>query len=63
MEHCCDMLEENVELNCNEHDSPFDCPDTLIYFNEKTKDYGIIIHDGGPSYIKIDYCPWCGSKL
>ena len=24
---------------------------------------GIIIHDGGQSFIKINYCPWCGRKL
>lgn len=25
--------------------------------------FGIPIHDGGFSIIKIKYCPWCGSKL
>ena len=35
----------------------------LFKFNE----YGIPIHDGEngkiTSYIKIQYCPWCGKKL
>ena len=25
--------------------------------------FGLPIHDGGNSYILINYCPWCGSKL
>jgi len=35
--------------------------DSII--TEKDKDFGIPIHDGGSSYIKIKYCPWCGKKL
>jgi hypothetical protein len=31
----------------------------------KTKDgnFGIPVRDGGSSYIKIDFCPWCGTKI
>lgn len=29
----------------------------------KKKEFGIIIQDGGTSYIKIKYCPFCGKKL
>ncbi|MCE6992052.1 DUF6980 family protein [Dyadobacter sp. CY323] len=29
----------------------------------KRIDFGLPIHDGGNSYIKIDFCPWCGKKL
>ncbi|WP_421904649.1 DUF6980 family protein [Oceanobacillus halophilus] len=39
------------------------CPDKIILFDEKNKDYGLIIHDGGTSSIGIDFCPWCGAKL
>ena len=63
MKHCCEMMEENVEFKCEQHKSQFDCPDSLIYYSEKTHHYGIIIHDGGPSFIIIRYCPWCGTKL
>ena len=38
-------------------------PDAIIRFNKNTKDYGIPIHDGGNSFIKIEYCPWCGTNL
>ncbi len=40
-----------------------DDPDIVINFYSKEKKYGLPIHDGGNSYIKIDYCPWCGKKL
>jgi hypothetical protein len=38
-------------------------PDAIIRFNKREKDYGIPIHDGGMSYIKIAFCPWCGTLL
>jgi hypothetical protein len=38
-------------------------PDAIIRFHKKTKDYGIPIHDGGSSFIEIEFCPWCGTKL
>jgi hypothetical protein len=41
----------------------FGCPDNLLYYDEKFNEYGIIIHDGGQSYLTIIYCPWCGIKL
>jgi hypothetical protein len=43
--------------------NPYECPDKLIIFDEKERDYGLIIHDGGYSSISISFCPWCGSKL
>ncbi|MBL7896337.1 MAG: hypothetical protein JNK50_13655 [Bacteroidia bacterium] len=36
--------------------------DTII-ITTKSKEFGIPIHDGGTSFIKINYCPWCGHKL
>ena len=29
----------------------------------RKKGYGLIIHDGGESFILIQFCPWCGKKL
>jgi hypothetical protein len=29
----------------------------------KNGTYGIPIHDGGTSVIRISYCPWCGQHL
>ena len=28
-----------------------------------SKEFGIPIHDGGSSHIKISFCPWCGTEL
>lgn len=37
--------------------------DSVIKYVAAFDEYGIQIHDGGSSFIQIDYCPWCGAKL
>jgi hypothetical protein len=61
--YCCEDIEYHATLNCDIHENPFDCPDQLIYCDEKEKNFGLIIHDGGSSFIAIQFCPWCGSNL
>lgn len=61
-EKCCEKIKKTLDFECKEQ-SPFDCLDALIYYSEQFDEYGIIVHDGGQSYVKIDYCPWCGTKL
>jgi hypothetical protein len=61
--HCCQRMTEAVNHKCEQHSSPFDCPDQLIYYSGRFDEYGIIIHDGGTSYNLIHFCPWCGTKL
>jgi hypothetical protein len=61
--HCCEQMDHQVNLKCEQHPDPFDCPDNLIFYSYKFDEYGIIIHDGGPSYSLISFCPWCGSAL
>lgn len=61
--HCCQRMAEAVNYNCEQHSSPFNCPDHLIYYSDKFDEYGIIVHDGGMSYVLIHHCPWCGTKL
>lgn len=60
---CCDMMKYWSSWHCSVHDSPYDCPDWLIIRANDGKDYGIVVHDGGQSFVKIAYCPWCGAKL
>jgi hypothetical protein len=60
---CCNMMSRAVLQVCPEHPNRYDCPDCLIDYEPASKDYGIIIHDGGTSAVKIRYCPWCGRKL
>jgi hypothetical protein len=57
------MMRGNVESQCDLHAERQDCPDALIDFYPASKAYGIMIHDGGSSMIKIAYCPWCGIRL
>jgi hypothetical protein len=37
--------------------------DCVITHDTKGKTFGLPIHDGGSSYIKINHCPWCGEQL
>jgi len=57
------MMTDQFKRVCKQHSDRFDCPDALIVYADKIGKYGIIIHDGGTSFIVIDFCPWCGSAL
>lgn len=56
---CCEDLERFTTENKEE----FYDTNKFIYFNEKFDEFGFIIHDGGQSYVGINYCPWSGDKL
>jgi len=60
--YCCETMKYHLEYKCDIHSDSFDCPDKIIV-KSKDKDYGIIIHDGGSSFITIEFCPWCGKKI
>jgi hypothetical protein len=62
-QHCCERMEEGLKLDCSQHADEFECPDSLVYYADRSNEYGLIVHDGGTSYIVIRYCPWCGAKL
>jgi uncharacterized protein DUF6980 len=53
----------NLSQECPEGEDPFECPDNLIYWAPQFDEYGLIIHDGGASYLVIGRCPWCGATL
>lgn len=61
--YCCENMKYHAEFNCEAHDNKFDCPDNIIYFNKANNKYGLIIHDGGSSFIGIRFCPFCGKEL
>lgn len=63
MEHCCNQMNQRLTLECEEYNNGFQCPDVLVNYIPKFDEYGLIIHDGGSSFIEISFCPWCGSKL
>ena len=35
----------------------------MITYVDKFDEYGLLIHDGGSSFILISFCPWCGTEL
>jgi len=56
-------MRSQIESCCDIHPNPFYCPDNLIYYDNADGTYGIIIHDGGESFVEIEFCPWCGRRL
>jgi uncharacterized protein DUF6980 len=52
-----------LKHDCDLHDDPFDCPDTVLVYHEPFDEYGLPIRDGGQSYVLITHCPWCGTNL
>lgn len=60
--HCCEMMTSNANY-CDQRPDPYDCPDSLIAYNGRFDEYGLIVHDGGHSRVRIEYCPWCGAYL
>jgi hypothetical protein len=61
--HCCASMVDALRFDCAEHSDPFECRDALLIYNDVMDEYGLIIHDGGASYVLIDRCPWCGTRL
>lgn len=50
-------------FSCNQHTDPFDCADNALVYHPLFREYGLVIHDGGMSYLLIDHCPFCGEPL
>lgn len=63
MTHCCQGMESAVTSACDMHADRFDCPDALLHHSEARGTYGLIVHDGGRSFVEIAYCPFCGAAL
>ena len=55
------MMELQFKFSCSTHNDPYDCPDALVVKHKRT--YGLIVHDGGNSFVQILHCPWCGKRL
>lgn len=56
-------MREELSQKCDWHPNPLDCPDRVIVYGTRSRKYGLIIHDGGHSFITIAFCPWCGKNL
>ncbi len=57
----CVHLANFATMTCDQHPDPLNCPDILIYYNPRHDEYALPVRDGGPSYVPIRYCPWCGA--
>ena len=60
---CCVDMTNAIAFECDQHAEPFECGDQLVVYNEVFDEYGVIVHDGGASYVLMNFCPWCGTKL
>lgn len=63
MKYCCEFMKYYLELNCDGTQKNIKSSDQIVIYEQKFDEYGIVIHDGGDSYIEIKYCPWCGKEL
>lgn len=66
--HCCvemeyHLLESIREKEVLKEDPEYINYDAVITWDKSRRSYGIPIHDGGSSYIRIRYCPWCGKNI
>lgn len=59
--HCCEAMESAVSPASES--APSHDPDRPLVFSSKFREYGVTVHDGGSSYLVINYCPWCGAVL
>lgn len=60
--HCCDAMRSHLAPGRDAHE-PTERAGVLVAFVPKFREYGLRIHDGGTSYVQIDFCPWCGNRL
>jgi hypothetical protein len=56
---CCDLMDGNLNHECDMHPDPWDCPDALVGFDSAGR-AGLIIHGTESSLVPIRHCPWCG---
>jgi hypothetical protein len=50
--HCCQQMSMHLSEK-----------EVAIVYNQRFREYGIRILDGGNALQRISFCPWCGSKL
>ena len=60
---CCKELRGQESWSCDTHADRSSCPDAIVTYVPRFREYGLIVHDGGQSHLVIRYCPWCGSQL
>ena len=43
--YCCKQMKYAVEHVCRIHTSLFECPDNIVYYSPRFREYGIILHN------------------
>ncbi len=61
--HCCARMQVELGRGGESEAARFRSADALLTYFEKFDEYGIIVHDGGSSFVLIQFCPWCGTQL
>lgn len=62
-QHCCNKMDAALDYACDNHADPFECGDYALVYHPLFHEYGLVIRDGGMSYLLIDFCPFCAVKL
>jgi hypothetical protein len=57
-------MESQVTHECDQC-KPGNCPDQLVVYDARFHEYGLPVRDGPEpsSFVVIQWCPWCGSRL
>jgi hypothetical protein len=61
--NCCEQMRRQMQHTCEVHPDLSQCPDSLVVRQGEPGSFGLRVHDGGHSSIRIRYCPWCGVDL
>jgi hypothetical protein len=56
-------MADDLESKCDQHADRSECPDALVGYWPKSREYGLLVHDGASSMVVISFCPWCGADL
>lgn len=61
---CCAAMEAQVTHACGQCE-PGTCPDQLVVYRPRFREYGMPVRDSPTpsSYVVIQWCPWCGTRL
>jgi hypothetical protein len=66
MKYCCDDFRYFATYVCKQHANPYECSDYVIVRDKRRRQYRLIVYESGEpsySYIVINNCPWCGTRL
>jgi Domain of unknown function (DUF6980) len=56
-------MSAQLSWHCDHHPHPQECPDALVGYFPGSGRFGLYVHDGGSSFVEIQFCPWCGYRL